>query len=229
MARAGHPGPAIVHPDGAVEFPDLPAGLPLGLGGLPFEAVELQLAEGSQVALFTDGLVEDRHRDIDAGLELLGSALAGHPDRSMDNTCQAVLDALVPDDPSDDIALLMARTRMLASTQVTTWDVPADPAAVASIRSRVARQLADWGLEETAFPTELILSELVTNAIRYGSEPDHRSPSVRPHRDLRGVRRLQHHRPTCAAPRPPTRAGAACSSSPSSRSVGEPATRRTAR
>ncbi|MFS7873639.1 SpoIIE family protein phosphatase [Streptomyces asiaticus] len=171
VARAGHPGPAIVHPDGAVEYPDVPAGLPLGLGGLPFETVELQLAEGSQVALFTDGLVEDRHRDIDMGLELLGSVLAGHPDRSMDNTCQAVLDALVPEDPSDDIALLMARTRVLASTQVTTWEVPADPAAVAAIRSRVTQQLADWGLEGTAFTTELILSELVTNAIRYGSEP----------------------------------------------------------
>jgi serine phosphatase RsbU (regulator of sigma subunit)/PAS domain-containing protein/anti-sigma regulatory factor (Ser/Thr protein kinase) len=171
IARAGHPGPALVRPGGAVEFPDVPAGPPLGLGALPFETVELRLPEGSQLALYTDGLVEDRHRDIDEGLEILGRTLAGPPDRTMEDTCQAVLDALVPAEPSDDIALLIARTRLLSPAQVATWDVPADPAAVAPVRTQVSRQLADWELDEIAFNTELILSELVTNAIRYGSEP----------------------------------------------------------
>src|SRR5206468_2176394 len=60
VARAGHPLPAVVHPDGTVEFPDLPAGPPLGLGGLPFETAELHLPEGSQLVLYTDGLIEDR-------------------------------------------------------------------------------------------------------------------------------------------------------------------------
>ncbi|NUS55810.1 MAG: ATP-binding protein, partial [Streptomycetaceae bacterium] len=49
--------------------------------------------------------------------------------------------------------------------------VPPDPAAVAAVRARSARQLAEWGLTDIAFNAELILSELVTNAIRYGSAP----------------------------------------------------------
>ena len=80
-ARAPWPAPATPrprwsHPDGTVDFPDLPAGPPLGLGGLPFESAELHLPEGSQLVLYTDGLIEDRDRDIDAGLELLRDALA---------------------------------------------------------------------------------------------------------------------------------------------------------
>ncbi|MFI1287478.1 SpoIIE family protein phosphatase [Streptomyces sp. NPDC020792] len=172
LARAGHPPPALVGPDGSVAFPDLPAGPPLGLGGLPFEATELRLPEGSQLVLYTDGLVEDRERDIGAGLELLRSALA-HPDRPPEQTCQAVLDALPPDHAIDDIALLVARTRVLDPDLVADWDVPADPAAVSRVRADVVRQLKDWGLEDASFTTELVLSELVTNAIRYGCAPIH--------------------------------------------------------
>ncbi|MGW0828372.1 SpoIIE family protein phosphatase [Streptomyces sp. NPDC002845] len=172
VARAGHPPPAVVRPDGQVEFPPVPAGPPLGLGGLPFETAELKLDEGSRLVLYTDGLVEDRHRDIDAGLELLRTALAD-ADPSPDGTCQAALDALLPARPSDDIALLVARTRALGADRVATWQVPSDPAAVGEVRASVARQLAHWSLEELDFTTELILSELVTNAIRYGSGPIH--------------------------------------------------------
>ena len=81
LARAGHPVPAIVGPDGTAEFMDLPAGPPLGLGGLPFEETEIQLPEGSLLVLYTDGLIESRQRDIDAGLnamrKVLGDVHAG--------------------------------------------------------------------------------------------------------------------------------------------------------
>ncbi|MEV8038389.1 SpoIIE family protein phosphatase [Streptomyces sp. NPDC086182] len=170
VARAGHPPPAVIRPDGGVEFPDVPAGPPLGLGGLPFETAELELAEGSRLVLYTDGLVEDRERDIDVGLELLRTALAG-ADRSPEATCQAVLDALLPARPSDDIALIVARTHALAADRIASWEVPSEPAAVGEVRASVSRQLARWGLDELAFTTELILSELVTNAIRYGNGP----------------------------------------------------------
>lgn len=170
VARAGHPPPALVRPDGHVEFPEVPAGPPLGLGGLPFETVDLVLEEGSRLVLYTDGLVEDRERDIDVGLELLRTALAG-PDRSPEDTCRAVLDALLPARPSDDIALIVARTHALGPDRIADWQVPSDPAAVGEVRASVTRQLAQWGLDDMAFATELILSELVTNAIRYGSGP----------------------------------------------------------
>ncbi|MEU6525775.1 SpoIIE family protein phosphatase [Streptomyces sp. NPDC046924] len=170
VARAGHPPPALIHPDGAVEFVDVPAGPPLGLGGLPFEAVELEPAEGSRLVLYTDGLVEDREHDIDVGLELLREALSRAGD-SPEDTCQAVLESRRPARARDDVALLVARTRALAADRIARWPVPSDPAAVAEVRAEVTRKLAEWGLEDLSFSTELILSELVTNAIRYGGGP----------------------------------------------------------
>ncbi|MGW3146923.1 SpoIIE family protein phosphatase [Streptomyces sp. NPDC001177] len=170
MARAGHPPPALVHPDGTVSFPDLPAGPPLGLGGLPFETTEIHLPEGSRLVLYTDGLIEDRDRDVDEVLRSLCGALA-HPEHSPEETCQAVLDLVAPDHPYDDIALLVARTHALALDRIATWDLASDPALVGGVRAGAVRQLADWGLDETAFAAELILSELVTNAVRHGAGP----------------------------------------------------------
>ncbi|MBC9729341.1 SpoIIE family protein phosphatase/ATP-binding protein [Streptomyces sp. TRM68367] len=170
VARAGHPPPALIHPDASVVFPEVPAGPPLGLGGLPFETAELELAEGSRLVLYTDGLVEDRERDIDVGLELLRQALERAGD-SPEDTCRVVLDSRLPARAVDDIALIVARTRALSAKQIAEWPVPSDPSAVAEVRAAVTRQLAIWGLDELAFTTELILSELVTNAIRYGVAP----------------------------------------------------------
>ncbi|MFG2294452.1 SpoIIE family protein phosphatase [Streptomyces sp. NPDC048603] len=170
MARAGHLPPALVGPDGTVTFPDLPAGPPLGLGGLPFETAEIELPRDSTLILYTDGLVEDRHRDIDLALDELRHTLS-HPDRPPEDTCQAVMDAMAPEHPSDDIALLVARTHTVPDDRIAVWDVPADPARVSDIRAAATRRLADWGLEELGFATELMLSELVTNAVRYGGEP----------------------------------------------------------
>ncbi|MFD8692180.1 SpoIIE family protein phosphatase [Streptomyces sp. NPDC059651] len=170
VARAGHPGPALVRPDGTVEFPDIPAGLPLGIGGMPFEAIELEVPEGSRLVLYTDGLVERRGRDIDEGMEQLRNALAGR-DRTPEETCDDVLEALLPTRPGDDVALLVARTRTLDPARRVQWQVAPDPAAVAGVRKEAIAWLADRGLDEEGFVTELILSELVTNAIRYGSEP----------------------------------------------------------
>ncbi|MZF88969.1 SpoIIE family protein phosphatase [Streptomyces sp. SID5643] len=170
MARAGHPPPAVVHPDGSVTYPDLPAGPPLGLGGLPFDAVEVGLPEGSQLVLYTDGLIEDRNRDVDAVLEQLREALA-HPERAPEETCQAVLDTVAPAHPHDDIALLVARVHAMDPGRIATWELSADPARVGEVRASAMRALSDWGLDETGFAAELILSELITNAIRHGAAP----------------------------------------------------------
>ncbi|WP_079132065.1 SpoIIE family protein phosphatase [Streptomyces nanshensis] len=170
LARAGHPTPALALPDGTVEFPDIPPGLPLGIGGLPFESVELPMPEGSGLVLYTDGLVERRDKDIDIGLDLLREAVAG-AGRSPEETCDAVLEALLPARQGDDIALLVARTRVLDPGRVAEWGVESDPSAVGGVRSAVAAKLAEWGLEEQGFVTELILSELITNAIRHAAGP----------------------------------------------------------
>ncbi|GAA4041925.1 hypothetical protein GCM10022233_08540 [Streptomyces shaanxiensis] len=170
LTRAGHPLPAVVAPDGTVEFVDLPSGPPLGLGGMPFETVELELAEGSQLVLYTDGLIEDRHHDIDAGLDKLRAVLA-RVGRPPEETCEAVLDALLPARPGDDVALLVARTHALGPDRVAQWDLPSDPAVVSRARVAVTERLAAWHLDELAFTTELIASELVTNAIRHAAGP----------------------------------------------------------
>jgi len=170
LARAGHPLPFTVTPEGAVSLLDLPAGPPLGLGSLPFESVEVELDEGSLLVLYTDGLIEARDRDMDQGLDMLRQALA-RPTRSLDEVCDTVLGALLPDRPQDDVALLIARPRALDAGHVATWDIPADPAAVAQARKNASAQLAEWGLEEAVFTTELVVSELVTNAIRHAEPP----------------------------------------------------------
>ncbi|MDJ0343401.1 SpoIIE family protein phosphatase [Streptomyces sp. H10-C2] len=170
MARAGHLPPALVGPDGSVDFPDMPGGPPLGLGGLPFETTELQLPEGTRLVLYTDGLIEDRARDIDEGLDMLRHALA-HSGRTPEETCAEVLEALLPEHPSDDVALIVASTRVLRGEHVAEWDVPPEPEEVGRVRAAVARKLTAWDLDDMAFTTELILSELITNAIRYATGP----------------------------------------------------------
>ncbi|MFJ3669329.1 SpoIIE family protein phosphatase [Streptomyces sp. NPDC090106] len=171
LARAGHPSPLVIPPGGRAKPVVLPSGPPLGVGGLPFESAELELREGSVLAFFTDGLLESRERDADAGHELLREALAA-PSDSLDETCDRVLHTLLPvGGASDDVALLLARTRGLPSSQVATWHIPADPALVAPIRKQVVEQLENWALLEASFTAELVVSELVTNAIRYGAHP----------------------------------------------------------
>ncbi|MGW0330936.1 SpoIIE family protein phosphatase [Streptomyces sp. NPDC003011] len=170
LASAGHPPPAVLYPDGTVNVVRLSPGPLLGVGGLPFEATELELPEGSLLAFYTDGLVEARHHDIGLGLDRLCESLRS-PAPSLEVTCDAVLKALLPESPDDDVALLLARTRALHTDQVAAWSLPSDPAIVADARAQASRQLAAWGLSEAAFVTELVVSELVTNAIRYGAVP----------------------------------------------------------
>ncbi|MER6630124.1 SpoIIE family protein phosphatase [Streptomyces sp. NPDC000987] len=173
VARAGHPPPALVRPDGTVEYPDLPGGPPLGVSGHPFETAELEIPEGSLLVLYTDGLVEHLgHRDVGLGMDRLRGVLArsgGTPE----HTCRT-LDSLLPrtpDHPADDVALLVARTRTVDDDHVATWELAADPAEVSRVRAEVTEQLARWGLDELLFSTELTVSELLTNALRHGSEP----------------------------------------------------------
>ncbi|WP_433446242.1 SpoIIE family protein phosphatase [Streptomyces sp. CA-142005] len=193
MARAGHPPPAVIDPYGHVTFPDLPAGAPLGLGLVPFESVTFELAEGSVLALYTDGLIEARDQDISAGMNRLRAALA-RPDLTLDDLCSSTVDTLRAKPPSDDVTLLLARTRSLNADQVASWQFPSDPAVVSRARTLAARQLTQWGLEHLVESTELIVSELFTNAIIHGKcDCDGDCSSDR----TIGLRLIRHETLTC--------------------------------
>ncbi|MEV5973976.1 SpoIIE family protein phosphatase [Streptomyces sp. NPDC051921] len=170
-ASAGHLPPVVVRPGGAAELLRMPVGPTLGFGGLPFEAADVDLPEGSLVALFTDGLVHSRGGDVDSSLSRLCEALV-QPHAQLDALARTSADAALPSAArEDDAVLLLARTRLLAEDRVATWDLPSDPAVVAKARALTERRLTSWHLGEIAFTTELIVSELVTNAIRYGNPP----------------------------------------------------------
>ncbi|MCX5419046.1 SpoIIE family protein phosphatase [Streptomyces sp. NBC_00078] len=170
MARAGHPPPIVVTPDGQASFPEPPAGPPLGLGGMAFEATEIELAENSLLGLYTDGLIEGADCDMELGMSRLADVLA-RSDADLSTLCTSAVQQLVPVPQPDDIALLLARTHALGADRVVSWDVPVDPSAVADIRALATRQVEAWGLAELAMTTELVVSELVTNAIRYAEPP----------------------------------------------------------
>ncbi|MFI8185746.1 SpoIIE family protein phosphatase [Actinacidiphila glaucinigra] len=171
MARAGHLPPVIVDPQGLVIFPDLPPGTPLGVGlGDPFETVELELPEGSLIALYTDGLIETRDGDIENGMRRLGSVLA-EPGQPLEELCTRATDTISGQASCDDTTLLLVRTRSLNATGVACWTLPNDETSVRRARNLTARQLTTWGLDSLGDSTKLIVSELVTNAVRHSTGP----------------------------------------------------------
>ncbi|WP_351228548.1 SpoIIE family protein phosphatase [Streptomyces sp. NPDC002133] len=169
-ASAGHPPPMVADASGSVAMSALAPGPPLGLGGLPYENVELDLSNGSVLAFFTDGVVEDRCQDIDSGIDRLAEVLTWQR-CPLEELCDRALSALPPGPQVDDATLLLVRTRQLDADQVTDLELPSDPAMVAQARTLTERQLGTWGLSELSFTAALVVSELVTNGIRYATGP----------------------------------------------------------
>ncbi|MET9432555.1 SpoIIE family protein phosphatase [Streptomyces sp. NPDC006551] len=167
FANAGHLPPVLVEPGEAALLLDVPPGMPLGVGGEPFEEVEVELPEGSLLALYTDGLVESRDHPLDEGLSAFRSALAD-PARPLEDVCDHVLTTLDTQHGEDDIALLMARIQGLPSDAVGDWRLPREPRSVGRARELARAQLTAWDLEPLVDTVELLVSELVTNALRYG-------------------------------------------------------------
>ncbi|WP_328960944.1 SpoIIE family protein phosphatase [Streptomyces virginiae] len=110
IARAGHPPPAVVPPDGDIAFLDGPPGTPLGTGGQDFRTEEVRLPPGSLLVLYTDGLIEARDRDLDQGMAQLAGALH-RVDQPLEELCDGILRRLLPCAQQDDVAVLLARTR----------------------------------------------------------------------------------------------------------------------
>ncbi|MEV4972623.1 ATP-binding SpoIIE family protein phosphatase [Streptomyces scopuliridis] len=178
IANAGHPPPILLHLGGRAEVLRVPPGAPIGVGGVDFEAVELDAPAGATLLLYTDGLVESRLRDVWTGIEQLRERLAATaqltgPDHSppLEALCDDVLDVLGPGDRDDDIALLAARFDGIAPSDVAYWFLEPEDAAPGRARRLARRALARWDLEELSDSVELLISEVVTNAVRYAERP----------------------------------------------------------
>ncbi|AVZ75107.1 PAS sensor protein [Streptomyces lunaelactis] len=167
FANAGHLPPVLVEPGEEALLLDVPPGMPLGVGGEPFEEVEVELPEGSLLALYTDGLVESRDHPLDEGLRAFRAALTD-PVRPLEDVCDHVLNTLDTRHGEDDIALLMARIQGLPVEAVGDWLLPREPRSVGRARELARAQLLSWNLEALVDTVELLVSELVTNALRYG-------------------------------------------------------------
>ncbi|WP_329125289.1 SpoIIE family protein phosphatase [Streptomyces sp. NBC_01465] len=168
MSNAGHIPPVLVRAaDGRSELIELPTGAPIGVGGVPFETVRIAVAPGDRLVMCTDGLVEVRGEDIGVGLATLCES-AAHPAASMDDACDTIIRALnTRGGRKDDVALLMARLNGIATEDVAQWDLASEPEEVGRARRLVRAQLSDWGLEGVSENAELLVGEVVTNAVRH--------------------------------------------------------------
>ncbi|MFJ9582513.1 SpoIIE family protein phosphatase [Streptomyces acidicola] len=177
IARAGHPPPALVHPDGTVHFPEPAADPPLGTAKPPFETVELTVPDGSLLVLYTDGLVESAKREVDEGMSGLARLLRTAHDEGIDADLETLCDTLTAGllsgehQAADDAALLVARLHALTEDRMASWPLPEDPKAAGLARRHVREQLSDWGLDELTPTTELLASELVGNVVRHAKGP----------------------------------------------------------
>ncbi|MFF0096798.1 SpoIIE family protein phosphatase [Streptomyces canus] len=177
IARAGHPPPALVRPDGTVHFPEPDADPPLGAAKPPFETAELEVPEGSLLVLYTDGLVESAKREIDEGMAELARLLgAAHDDGTavdLERLCDTLTAGLLPTDQqaADDAAFLVARLHALPADRMAGWSLPEDPKAASQARRHIREQLAAWDLDDLSPTTELLVSELVGNVVRHARGP----------------------------------------------------------
>jgi Stage II sporulation protein E (SpoIIE)/Histidine kinase-like ATPase domain len=168
VAVAGHLPPLLVHPDGSNELLDVPPAPPLGVGDGEVESRQFKIEDGSLLVLYTDGLVENKGQDISDGLaRLRGIFGPGSPTRPLEDLCKATLDGVYSDHQRDDIAVLIARLRRLPEDHHATWTFEPKLTAVREARAVLAEPMKRWGLEDMLPTTELLVSELVTNAVRY--------------------------------------------------------------
>ncbi|ABD11363.1 putative PAS/PAC sensor protein [Frankia casuarinae] len=169
LANAGHPPPALRDPDGRVRLLTGGGGAFLGIGGQVFVQTCYPFPVGATLALYTDGLVESRDIDIFQGIGRLQHALAdaGTADATADRLMRLVDQA----NRDDDVALLLVRAAAAINTRTLTIPLTLDLRAVGQARHAVNAALRRWQQPETIETAELLVSEIVTNAIRYSRVP----------------------------------------------------------
>ncbi|WP_103512653.1 SpoIIE family protein phosphatase [Streptomyces sp. SM13] len=170
LASAGHLPPLLLDGQGAADFVPVPTGAPLGAGVIPYDPLRLRVPDGAHLVMYTDGLTKSRDEDVDAQLERLRTAALSLPPGSL------AKGGLVERAPAaaarfDEAVLLVTTSAALPAGELRVWELPQDGRAASAARGLVTGQLAAWGLGELADVSELVVSELVGNALRYGNGP----------------------------------------------------------
>ncbi|MDG9718027.1 SpoIIE family protein phosphatase [Streptomyces sp. DH24] len=177
MANAGHPPPLLVRPDGTAEIMKIPTGVPIGVGGCAFESTEMPAPPGATLMLYTDGLVESRGSDLQTGVEQLATRLddhtAAHPGGPppLESLCDEALRTLGHRERHDDVALLAARLEGVEPETVTYWYLAPHPRTAGQARRLARRTLRRWQLDPLLETTELLVSEVIGNAVRFATRP----------------------------------------------------------
>jgi hypothetical protein len=175
VSNAGHLPPVLLHPDGRGEILMVPPGPPIGVGMGGFESTELHAPAGATLLLYTDGLVESRDSDVLTGVELLRARLhaaaSGSAAPTLETLCDEALGTLGAGDRDDDIALLAARFGGILPETVAYWYLAPRPQTAGQARRLTRRTLHLWGLDSLVESTELLVSEVVANAVRFASRP----------------------------------------------------------
>ncbi|HZG02569.1 MAG TPA: SpoIIE family protein phosphatase [Streptomyces sp.] len=171
IAGAGHLPPLLVAADGTASHVEVPVGAPLGAGVIPYDPVTVPVPAGSRLMLYTDGLVKTREDDLDVRLRQLLAAAPEMVDRLLDSRDPAAIPLGDAERFDESVLLVAAGRRLPSATDLCVWSLPPDGTAAAVARELVTERLARWGLTELADVAELVVSELVGNALRYGGGP----------------------------------------------------------
>ncbi|MDX6222302.1 MAG: hypothetical protein QOD91_1356, partial [Frankiales bacterium] len=108
-ANAGHPPPLLITAEGQICYLDDPSGVLLAFGDSEHTDGAVALPPLSTLLLYTDGLVESRHRDLDHGLNRLRTVAAEASSWTLEAFCDHVLGELARDHNEDDVTLLAVR------------------------------------------------------------------------------------------------------------------------
>ena len=172
VALAGHPPPLRRAADGSVEALTAAVGAPLGVAPEDeYATQQWDLADGDVLVLFTDGLVEDSSRSLDVGLDALAALLSAAEVDDLDDLADHLMTESLPEGRrSDDVAVLVVRYRAperLAAVTARFSVDRSDPRAARAARDAIAGFVADPELAELRDTCVLLVSEVVTNALRH--------------------------------------------------------------
>jgi PAS domain S-box-containing protein len=171
---AGHLPILEVVPGGQAQRLPIPVSAPLGVGEVPHRQITLCAQPGRTLVLYTDGLIEIDHSDIDeqiTRLEQEASAVLGFT-YELSEAADQIITGLLPkaDQPLDDVTLLLARIPPAPLGGIA-CTLELRPESVAAARRFVARALAEWDCAELVEDACLLASEMVTNAVRHSRTP----------------------------------------------------------